>query len=50
MITGKDREKLASEVWRVLLGLPSNYEAVNAEWRAKVDPRDQHPELNLPNP
>jgi DNA sulfur modification protein DndB len=49
MITGKDREKLASEVWRVLLGLPSDYDAVNAEWRAKVDPRDQHPELNLPN-
>lgn len=49
MITGKDREKLASEVWRFIIGLPSDYEAVNAEWRAKVDPRDQHPELNLPN-
>jgi hypothetical protein len=36
-------------VWRYLLGLPSDYDSVNAEWRAKVDPRDQHPELNLPN-
>lgn len=49
MITGKDREKLASDVWRYLLGLPSDYDLVNAEWRAKVDPRDQQPELNLPN-
>lgn len=50
MLTGKDREKVASAVWRFLLGLQSNYEAVNAEWRAKVDPLAQHPELNLPNP
>jgi DNA sulfur modification protein DndB len=50
MLAGKARENLASKIWRFLLNLPTDYNALNAEWRAEVDPRDQHAELNLPNP
>ena len=48
MVAGREAERIASKVWRLLLGLPADYDSINREWRAKVDPRDQQPALNLP--
>lgn len=47
MLSGKERENLASRIWKFLLGLPVDYDALNSDWRAQVDPLNQHPELNL---
>ncbi|MBI3245415.1 MAG: DGQHR domain-containing protein [Deltaproteobacteria bacterium] len=50
MLAGREREKVASDVWRLLMGLQVEYEAVNREWKAQIDPRNEDPELKLPNP
>lgn len=48
MRSGNEPEKIASKIWSYLFGLPADYDEINRAWRAKVDPLDQHPELNLP--
>lgn len=50
MLAGREREKIASKVWCLLMGLPIEYETINLEWRAQVDPRGDAPELKLPKP
>lgn len=50
MLAGREREKVASDVWRLLMGLPVEYETVNREWRTQIDPRNENPELKLPKP
>ena len=49
MRAGREPEKIASKIWSYLFGLPVDYDEINREWRAKVDPLDQHPDLTLPN-
>jgi DNA sulfur modification protein DndB len=50
MMATQERVNIGWKVWRLLLGLPSDYVAVNAEWRATVDPRDENQRLKLPRP
>ena len=47
---GQEVKRLAFQVWRVLLGLatPQEKAEVNKLWRAKVDPQNTTPHLNLP--
>jgi DNA sulfur modification protein DndB len=48
MSVSQERVNIATAVWRLLMGLHSDYSAVNAEWRATVDPRDEDQRLKLP--
>lgn len=47
---GQEIKRLAYQVWRVLLGLADQNEKTktNTLWRAKVDPQNTNPHLNLP--
>jgi hypothetical protein len=48
MLAGKERENLARKIWEYLLKLNDNYDELNAEWLAFVDPQKRNTNLNLP--
>ena len=48
MIAGKYAENLATRLWRYLLGLQEDKDKLQEEWKASIDPRNEHPDLALP--
>lgn len=45
-----DAEKLASRLWRYILGLDENKAVLEADWKAFIDPRGERDDLHLPDP
>ncbi len=48
MLAAQERVNLAANVWRLLIGIQVDYSALNAQWRAMVDPLNEQPTLRLP--
>ena len=48
MIAGKEAENLARRLWRYLLGLGEDKTKLEIEWRSRIDPQNQKPDLKLP--
>lgn len=48
MFSGKEREGVACDVWKVLLNLDVDRPAIETEWRALVDPDGTQQGLHLP--
>jgi len=45
-----EAEKLASRLWRYLLGLNESAQQLQLDYKAAVDPQNQRPDLQLPAP
>jgi hypothetical protein len=45
-----EAEKLARRLWRYLLGLDEDKDALESDWRAMVEPGNAATHLQLPNP
>ena len=48
MIAGKHAENFATRLWRYLLGLQEDKDRLQGEWKASIDPRNENPDLALP--
>lgn len=48
MVAGHDSETLSGALWRYLFGLPVDQANLEASWKSRVDPLNEHPGLHLP--
>jgi len=45
-----EAEKLSRRLWRYLMGLPENKDALTKDWRAMVEPLNPDTRIQLPTP